>query len=103
MNEKQRIKNLNKFYKAVLLLNDSKEAKSFLRDLMTENELNQISARLYIAQQLKEGEKSYRKLSSETGLSTTTITRINHWLENGLGGFDTILERLDKSGEKHPG
>ncbi|MBI5254554.1 hypothetical protein HY932_02100, partial [Candidatus Falkowbacteria bacterium] len=35
----------------------------------------------------------YREVTKNTGLSTTTITRIAHWLYHGEGGYKTALIR----------
>ena len=40
--------------------------------------------------------KTYREVAKETGLSTTTITRIAYWLEHGEDGYKTALEKLRK-------
>ena len=36
------------------------------------------------------------KIEKETGMSSTTIARINKWLTNGMGGYRLILKRIYK-------
>lgn len=79
--------------KAVLALKNSKEAKSFLRDLLTSDEINEFSNRWLTAQMLSKG-ISYSTISNQTGLSSTTIARISKWLKKGKGGYRLMLKRL---------
>ena len=66
-----------------------------MRDVCTLEELVEMSERWEIAQRLNKGE-SYRKIAQSTGMSTTTITRISHWLNHGEGGYKTALAKLKK-------
>ena len=36
---------------------------------------------------------SYQDIAQKTGLSTTTVTRIAHWLKHGEGGYKTALKK----------
>jgi TrpR-related protein YerC/YecD len=78
---------------AILALQDMNEAKSFFRDLLTENELNEFASRWKAAQMLSD-KISYSKITQETGLSSTTVARISKWLNNGTGGYQLMLEKL---------
>ena len=44
---------------------------------------------------LKLGE-NYVVIGKETGMSTATISRVSKCLEYGMGGYDIVLERLEK-------
>ena len=66
------------------------EIADFLRDIGTLSELQAWSERLEVAKQLAQG-ISYRKVSENTGASTTTVTRVARFLENGEGGYRRIL------------
>ncbi len=68
---------------------------AFLRDVATLEELGELSNRWDIVLQLKNG-KNYRDIAVNTGMSTTTITRIAHWLNHGEGGYRTALKRVKK-------
>lgn len=61
-----------------------------LRDIATLSELQAFSERLEVARLLSQG-LSYRKVAAQTGASTTTVTRVAHFLENGEGGYRKVL------------
>ena len=78
--------------KAFLKLKDEKEAADFLRDLMTLPEIEEFSNRLEIAKLLLGG-GSYQRIAKRMGVSTTTVTRVAHWLFKGCGGYWKVLKR----------
>jgi len=81
----------------ILALNTENEAERFLRDLMTEKEINEFAKRLKAAEMLTE-KRSYSTIEKETGLSSTTIARVSRWL-NGKGeGYKTIITKLHHHG-----
>ena len=86
---------LKQLAKALLSLRTEDEMLSFLRDVATLEELNELSNRWNVVLQLKNG-KNYRDVAVNTGMSTTTITRIAHWLNHGEGGYKVALKRLKK-------
>lgn len=63
---------------------------NFLRDIATLSELQAWGERLEVARLLAQG-LSYRKVAAETGASTTTVTRVASFIENGEGGYRAIL------------
>jgi len=79
-------------FDALMRLESRDELQRFFRDLCTRHELEELSARWTVVQLLDEG-LSYRRIALATGVSTTTITRINEWLNHGTGGYRTALER----------
>lgn len=78
---------------ALAMLDGEKEIAAFLRDICTQTELNDMAKRLTAALLLEEG-KPIRQISEETGLSTTTISRVSQWKRHGEGGYDIVLARL---------
>ena len=62
-------------------------------------ELLSLSQRLEVAAMLRE-DKTYLEIGEKTGASTATISRVNRCLVYGAGGYDTVLERLEKGEEK---
>src|SRR3989338_3372486 len=68
---------------------------SFLRDLLTPIEYQDVVYRWQIVQRLTRGE-SQRRIADELGLGIATITRGSRELKNKHGGFNTILKN-----EKH--
>ena len=67
--------------------------KCFLRDLMTEGEIQEFANRLEAASLLSR-DVQYNAIIENTGLSSTTIARISKWLNGSLGGYRLILSRL---------
>lgn len=82
---------------ALLSLRDHAEAERFLRDLLTLNELRDLTMRWSVARLLDEG-LHYAEISQRTGASTATITRIASWLHHGEGGYRLVLDRLREAG-----
>jgi len=80
-------------FDAVMRLESRDELQRFFRDLCTRHELEELSARWAVVQLLDDG-LSYRRIAEATGVSTTTVTRINEWLNHGTGGYRTALQRL---------
>lgn len=72
---------------------DESDMRNFLRDVMTEKEILEISARLKAADMLSRGEK-YADIISATKLSSRTVARISDWLQNGTGGYRQALATL---------
>jgi TrpR-related protein YerC/YecD len=86
---------LEQLCKGVLSIKTDKEMHNFLTDLCTKTELQAISERLQAAKLIKAG-TPYRDISKQTGLSTTTVTRISNWIKQGEQGYNTVLERLEQ-------
>lgn len=77
---------------ALLGIDDERQMTRFLRDLLTEAELDDIAKRWQAALLLDQG-VSYRTIISRTGLSSTTVARISKWLQEGTGGYRLALKR----------
>jgi TrpR-related protein YerC/YecD len=75
---------------AMTQLKTEDEMASFLRDIGTLSELQAWSERFEVAKQLAQG-ITYREIAKNTGASTTTVTRVGKFLENGEGGYRNIL------------
>ena len=76
-----------------LALQTQQDVLNYLRDLMTPAEIREFSKRLEIARLLQEGKMSYLEISEKLGVSTTTVTRVAQWLNNGCGGYKQVLSR----------
>lgn len=85
---------------AFLSLKNVDEAERFLRDLMTEGEIQEFANRLEAASLLAK-DVQYNTIIESTGLSSTTIARIAKWLNGSLGGYRLILSRLTNSPVHH--
>ena len=95
---KSKLKNpeLDLFFKAVLELETIDECYSFFEDVATINELKALAQRIYVAQLLKD-KKVYTEITEKTKASTATISRVNRCLNYGTGGYELILDRLEKN------
>jgi TrpR-related protein YerC/YecD len=76
---------------ALRSLKTEDDTAAFLRDVATLSELQALSERLEVARLIAQG-YSYRQVAKLTGASTTTVTRVAHFLENGEGGYRTVLK-----------
>lgn len=77
---------------ALLLLKNQEELQYFLRDLLTEKEIAEFSLRWKVAKMLNQG-IPYTTIVEETGMSSTTIARVQKWLTAGAGGYRLVLDR----------
>ncbi len=77
---------------AFLKLKSKQEIADFLRDLLTLVEIEEFSNRLEIARLLLKG-LSYKEIAKKTNVSTTTVTRVAHWLFRGCGGYWKVLKK----------
>jgi TrpR-related protein YerC/YecD len=89
-------KESNTLVEALLALKSPAEARRFLRDLLTEGEIEEFAKRLQTAQMLS-AKDSYPAIQKATGFSTTTIARVSKWLQTGEGGYRLVLNRLHHS------
>ncbi|QQR50169.1 DNA-binding transcriptional regulator [Candidatus Nomurabacteria bacterium] len=87
------IKPNTQLLEAIVSLENTDEAKRFLRDLMTEGEIEEFGKRLEAARLLSNNVQ-YNTIIKQTGLSSTTIARIAKWLRGSLGGYNLILTRI---------
>ncbi|MCF0148212.1 MAG: TrpR-like protein YerC/YecD [Clostridium sp.] len=86
---------LDLFFEAILQLDNIDECYSFFEDVATINEIKSLSQRIHVAKLLKE-KKVYTEIAEKTGASTATISRVNKCLNYGTGGYELILNRLEK-------
>jgi TrpR-related protein YerC/YecD len=80
---------------ALLAIENSKVMQNFLRDVMTEKEIIEVSARLEAAKMLQKGAK-YTNIVAKTKLSSRTVARISDWMKNGSGGYKTVLSQINE-------
>lgn len=78
--------------RSFLKLKTEKEVANFLRDLLTLPEIEEFANRLEIARLLLKG-GSYKRIAKQSGVSTTTVTRVAHWLFKGCGGYFNVLKK----------
>ena len=68
------------------------ELEAFFRDLCTLSELEAMAHRWQVVRLLERG-LPYLEIAERTGASTTTVTRVAHWLRHGEGGYRLALDR----------
>ena len=87
--------NINQqFAKSLVDIVDIKIMENFLRDVMTEKEITEISSRLEAARMLQLGKK-YTEIINVTKLSSRTVARISDWMNNGCKGYIKILNKTN--------
>lgn len=84
----------DELFEAILALEGVNEARNFFRDLLTEKELLEFANRWKTAQLLNK-KMPYAQIEKETGMSSTTIARVQKWLTQGIGGYKLAIERLN--------
>jgi TrpR-related protein YerC/YecD len=82
---------------AVLSLKTPGEAERFFRDLCTLSELEAMAHRWQVAKLLDRG-LPYQEVAKQAHASTTTVTRVAHWLRHGQGGYRLAIDRTQKRG-----
>jgi len=78
---------------ALVAIDNSQDMQNFLRDVMTEKEITEISSRFEAARMLQSGSK-YTDIVARTKLSSRTIARISGWLRDGCSGYEAALNAV---------
>ncbi|HEV2402623.1 MAG TPA: YerC/YecD family TrpR-related protein [Candidatus Saccharimonadales bacterium] len=84
------------FARVLAAIDNVQTMQNFLRDVMTEKEIIEISSRLEAAKMLQSGKK-YTEIIEKTKLSSRTVARISDWMQNGCGGYEAALKLVDAS------
>jgi TrpR-related protein YerC/YecD len=84
---------VDELVRALGLLRSDEERVAFLRDLCTLSEIQAMAHRLAAARLVDRG-MPYAEVAERVGGSTTTVTRVAHWLRHGEGGYRIVLDRL---------
>lgn len=88
-----RTKTTQQLADVLLSIDNIQDMQNFLRDVMTEKEIIEISSRLEAACMLKAGAK-YEEIVKKTKLSSRTVARISSWMQDGCNGYGVVLERI---------
>ena len=84
---------LRDLYALLASVDDEKEAKLLLEDLLTPQEVASLCERWQLIQSLHKGIPQ-RDISKELGISISKITRGSRMLQFGTGGFAYFLKKL---------
>ncbi|HZP55433.1 MAG TPA: YerC/YecD family TrpR-related protein [Candidatus Saccharimonadales bacterium] len=80
---------------AIASIDTVEVTENFLRDVMTETEIEEIATRFRAARMLTAGYK-YSDIIERTKLSSRTVARISDWLKNGCSGYRSAMLALAK-------
>lgn len=80
---------------AFLSLNSEEDCYRLFEDLFTIREVQDLAQRLEVAQLLNQ-KATYTEIVEKTGVSTATIGRVNRALNYGAGGYERVIEKLEK-------
>lgn len=89
---------IRRFFKAITMLKTEEECARFFEDACTVKEVEEMSARLKVAEMLNSG-NSYQEVISQTGISSATISRVSKCLNKADSGYAIIIDRLSKEGK----
>ncbi|MBP3410708.1 MAG: hypothetical protein J6M10_06895 [Clostridia bacterium] len=80
---------------AFLSLETEEDCYRLFEDLFTIREVQDLSSRMEIALMLRD-KVTYNEIVEKTGASTATIGRVNRALNYGAGGYERVIEKLEK-------
>ncbi len=80
-------------FRCIVSLETAEDCRHFLEDLCTKSELQEMSRRLKAARMLSDG-VVYAEIAASTGLSTATISRVNHCMKYGSEGYHKVLNQM---------
>ena len=85
----------DELFETILSLRTTEEVARFFRDLCTLAELEAMAHR-WEAARLLDQRLPYHEVARRTGASTTTVTRVAHWLRHGEDGYQLALDRRNR-------
>lgn len=88
----------DRLFEAILTLQTIDECYRFFEDVCTIKELQSIAQRLEVACLLDAG-SNYQEINRQTGASTATICRVGKCLNYGVGGYRTVIDRMQEKGD----
>lgn len=86
---------LQDLYALFASVDSLEEAEKLLHDLLTPQEMESLSERWQLIQQLDAGTPQ-RDIAADLGVSISKITRGSRMLQQGSGGFRYFLDKLKK-------
>ncbi len=89
-------KHVKELYQVFSKIKNPAEAKDFLDDILTPQELESIAERWQIVKLLLEGKKSQREIQETLGTAVATITRGSRMIKYGNGGFEKMYKKMKK-------
>ena len=84
-------------YQALLSLENEQQARNFIKDLCTPQEIASLQERWRVCQMLDKGTMSYRQIHARIGASLTTIGRVARFLKDEPHhGYRQVLNHFKK-------
>jgi|SRR5882724_2454347 len=91
--KKWRTPDTENLFGVILSLRNLDETRRFLRDILTEAEILEFANRWKVARLLAV-KVPYKEIEKQSGMSSTTIARIQKWLKKGEGGYRLMIARM---------
>lgn len=95
MTEEMTYSSLKEMSKTLAEVNDKELMEEFLKCLLTENEILEVTSRWALVKKIREGQ-TQRSIASELGLSLCKITRGSKELKKENSAFKEVLNIFDK-------
>lgn len=89
--EKKHQKYIHEMARVFSAVDDVLDMVELLEDVCTKKEVEAIYQRLKVAQMLRNGH-TFVEIENKTGISSTTITRVNKCLKNG-SGYNKLFDK----------
>jgi TrpR-related protein YerC/YecD len=84
-------------FETIAMLESAEEAERFFMDLCTPQEIRAFKERYSVCQLLYSQKFSYREISKMTGASTTTVSRVAKFLNDGpYNGYLGCLRKCEE-------
>ncbi len=99
MQEKELKEQFDEICEVLTNMDKKNEIYSFLRDLLSQNEIIEFSNRFEVAKMLDD-KISYLKIEGKTGMSSTTIARISKFLNWENLWYKNAIELLKNNQKK---
>ncbi len=80
------------FCEVLCRLRSRREVSDFLKDLLNRQERLMLVRRLQVAELLLQ-EKTYREIQERLGVGSTTIARVDRWLNFGRNGYRRAIAK----------
>jgi|SRR3989344_2007780 len=93
LNQKDKLDLLFDFIHAFTKLKKPSDSSLFLQDILTANEIRNISMRLRIAKLLLSG-STFKEIQNDLHVSSATITKVSFWLEQKGEGLKNVISKL---------
>lgn len=90
---KKHQKHVHELARIFSTVNDVLDMVELLEDACTRKEIEAIYQRFKVAQMLRDGH-TFVEIENKTGISSTTITRVNKCLKNGTG-YNKLFDKYN--------